>query len=136
MRKKILYTTCFFVFILGLSFEAFAQMGSESYSIPTSVLSGGGGPMSSENYETNTTLGQTSPIMDPADPPYSDNYDLYPGFWYTLEAGITGCENLSSFATAYGALSTDLNYNSLCDFNVDGDIDGSDLSDFIAGYGL
>ncbi len=74
--------------------------------------------------------------MDPADPPYSDNYDLYPGFWYTLEAGMTGCENLSSFAAAYGAVSADLNYNSQCDFDVDGDIDGSDLSDFIAGYGL
>ena len=28
-------------------------------------------------------MGQPSPLMDPAAPPWSTNYDLYPGFWYT-----------------------------------------------------
>ena len=75
--------------IMGIHLGAFAQMQSDNYRIPASVLSGGGAPMSSGNYQTNATLGQPSPIMDPATPPYSDNYDLYPGFWYTAEAAIS-----------------------------------------------
>jgi len=69
--------------------DAIAQMQSEHYRIPTSVMSGGGGPMNSGSgtYQLNGTMGQPSPLMDAADPPYSLSYDLYPGFWYALGAG-------------------------------------------------
>ena len=136
MERKMFSGLLVIFFVIGISYIAIAGMSSDNYTITTSVLSGGGAPMGSGSYQTNSTLGQSSPLIDPAEPPGSVNYDLYPGFWYTLEAGMTGCENLSSFAAAYGAVSADLNYNSQCDFDVDGDIDGSDLSDFIAGYGL
>ena len=136
MKKKAYFLTIALALIMGIHLGAFAQMESDNYRIPTSVLSGGGAPMSSENWKTNSTLGQPTPLMQGDQNPWSANYDLYPGFWYTLEAGMAGCDNLSSFAQAYGSVSSDFNYNSQCDFDVDGDIDGSDLSDFIADYGL
>ena len=45
-----------------------------------------------ENYNTRSTLGQPSPLMDPANPPNSTSYELYPGFWYTytLETDTDG----------------------------------------------
>ena len=51
-----------------------------------------------------------------ADPPYSTNYDLYPGFWYTveLEPVTEPCEG---------------------DFDDDSDVDGSDLAVFAADFG-
>jgi hypothetical protein len=58
--------------------------------------------------------------------------------WITFRAespvayGVTtswpGCENLGAFAGAYGSVETDSNYNSSCDNNMDGDVDGSDLN--------
>jgi hypothetical protein len=89
-----------------------AQMQSEHYRITTSVMSGGGGPMDSGSgtYRLNGTMGQPSPLMDAADPPYSLNYDLYPGFWYTLGAGC-----LWDIEPESG----------------DGDVDGADLAVFI-----
>ncbi|NVM24102.1 MAG: hypothetical protein HWN68_20275 [Desulfobacterales bacterium] len=69
MQKKTFYTILSVAFILGFSLAALAQMGSENYSIPTSVMSGGGGLMDSGSYQTEATLGQPSPLMDPADPP-------------------------------------------------------------------
>ena len=60
------------------------------YRIPTMVISSGGGLMGSASFETNTTVGQQSPIPDPAEPPFSNSYDLYPGFWYTVaNVGLT-----------------------------------------------
>jgi len=59
------------------------------------------------------TVGQPSPLMDPDDPPWSSGYDLYPGFWYTL-AGIAYCDG---------------------DFDLDGDVDGSDLALFSGDFG-
>jgi hypothetical protein len=56
-------------------------MQSDNYSIPTSVLSGGGEPMTSASYQTDATLGQPSPVTDSS----SANYGLNPGFWYTVE---------------------------------------------------
>jgi hypothetical protein len=38
------------------------------------------------------------------------------------------CEDLFSFATAYGSVSTDPKYNAFCDYNNDGDVDGLDLA--------
>ena len=54
--------------------------------------------------------------MDPSNPPWSANYDLYPGFWYTLEAAISPNDCLG-------------------DFDMDGDVDGSDLAVFAANFG-
>ena len=113
MQKNIMYTMLILTFIVGFAVGALAEMGSENYRIPTSVMSGGGMPMESASYQTNSTVGQPSPLMDPADPPYSTSYDLYPGFWYTVAAEPTdACES---------------------DFDQDGDVDGSDLAVFAAG---
>jgi hypothetical protein len=72
---------------------AHAGMQSTNYAIPTSVMSGGGGAMSATSFNANATVGQPSPLMDPALPPTSLNYDLYPGYWYTVElAAVDICE--------------------------------------------
>lgn len=95
---------------------AVAQMSSTSYRIPTTVMSAGGGPMGSANFQLNGTLGQPSPLIDPLDPPWSTHYDLLSGFWYT-----TG--NALPF--------------SLCpaDFQPDGRVDGDDLAILAASFG-
>ena len=41
--------------------------------------------MSSANFQMNSTLGQSSPLMDSDDPPVSENFTLNPGFWYTID---------------------------------------------------
>ncbi len=129
--KKYIYTLCSLAFILGGSSLLHAHMLSENYGITTSVLSSGGASMSSDNYQTYPTLGQPSPLMDPSvPPPYSTNYDLYPGFWYTLNAELAPCDDLSSFAAAYGSVMGELHYSISCDLDGDGDVDGSDLAGF------
>jgi hypothetical protein len=149
MQKKMLCTICTLAFILCFALSSHAEMGSENYRIPTSVLSGGGAPMTSGSYQTNSTLGQPSPLIDPADPPYSTNYDLYPGFWYTVELGpvVEPCEgdfdddgdvdgsDLAVFAADFGR--TDCANPPPCegDFDHDGDVDGSDLAVFAADFG-
>ena len=89
--------------------------------------------MGSANFGMNSTLGQPSPLMNPADPPYSDVYDLYPGFWYTLDAQIV-CGDLAAFAAAFGRVSGDPEYSPECDTEPDGDVDGVDLAEYAAGY--
>ncbi len=118
--------------VLALAPRAFAGMQSSSYAITTAVVSGGGGAMTSPSYTMQSTIGQPSPLMDQIDPPYSTTYDLYPGFWYTMETGPV-CVDLAAFAAAFGSLDGDGNYNISCDLNSDDDVDGSDLHDFIAG---
>ncbi|MBE9580667.1 MAG: hypothetical protein IMF18_03505 [Proteobacteria bacterium] len=128
MKRNILHTVLIVGLISCFAVGAIAEMGSENYRIPTSVMSGGGEPMDSATYKTNSTVGQPSPLMDPAaDPPYSDSYYNYPGFWYTLEGGIAVC-NLASFAAAFGSVSS----GSPCDSDYDGDVDGLDLAAFAA----
>jgi hypothetical protein len=46
--------------------------------------------MASTNFQMNSTLGQPSPLMEQGLDPYSENYGLLPGFWYTLDAGSGG----------------------------------------------
>ena len=89
--------------------------------------------MSSPSFHMSGTVGQPSPLMDQADPPYSTNYDLYPGFWYTLDAQMV-CGDLAAFAAAFGRLSGDPEYSPECDTEPDGDVDGVDLAEYAAGY--
>jgi hypothetical protein len=148
MKKKTLYIVIAFGVIFGFTQFAFTDMGSENYRIPTSVMSGGGAPMDSASYQTESTLGQPSPLMDPANPPWSTNYDLYPGFWYTIEtAAVDLCEgdfepdgdvdgsDLAVFAADFGR--TDCGTGEPCEgnFDEDGDVDGSDLAVFAADFG-
>lgn len=86
MSGKKLY---FFIIIITFSIftlasAALAGMASENYHLSASVVSSGCKTMNSLNYRLNSTLGQSSPLMDSVYPPFSDNYTLYPGFWYTL----------------------------------------------------
>ncbi len=54
-----------------------AGQSSANYSIPRDVISGGGAPSDSTNYDNNGTLGQASPLGTAS----STNYTNYPGFW-------------------------------------------------------
>jgi hypothetical protein len=94
MKKKIVCTIFTAVLIVSFSITGFTEeMSSANFGITTSVLSGGGAPIGSINYQTDSTLGQPSPLMDPSDPPLSSNYNLEPGFWYTLNAEpVDPCE--------------------------------------------
>ena len=105
MKKLI----CFLVVLLALTFPgfAFSSMGSASFKIPSSVISGGGAPMGSASYTSMGTLGQSSPVMEIA----SSSFTLASGFWYTL-----------------------LEPELIWDFEPDGDVDGVDLKMFIDGY--
>ncbi len=130
MKTFILSTILALLLVFCLSIPTFADMESENYKIPSSVVSGGGGSMSSTSYDINSTLGQPSPLMDPDDSPWSTNYYLYPGFQYTIDAILSGGVDVAAFALAFGSISTDANYNILCDFDGDGDVDGNDLAAF------
>jgi hypothetical protein len=104
------------VFFTGVS-GAGAEMTSTNYKIPYSVLSGGGGYKSSTNYQSEDTLGQSTPLMEDEFVPSSTNYKNYPGFWY-LTAGTPTCPG---------------------DYDLDFDVDGSNLVDWLldpAGVGL
>ena len=149
MKKKTLYIVITFGVIFGFTQFAFTEMSSDNYAISTSVLSGGGAPMSSDSYQSNSTVGQSSPLMDPANPPWSTNYGLYPGFWYTLETAVpqNDCpgdfdgdgdvdgSDLATFAADFGR--TDCNTGDPCegDFDGDNDVDGSDLATFATDFG-
>ena len=149
MERKMFSVILILCFMLGLSSIGIAEMSSDNYTIPTSVLSGGGAPMSSGSYKTNSTLGQSSPLMDPADPPLSTNYDLYPGFWYTLEAAVpqNDCpgdfdgdgdvdgSDLATFAADFGRTDCDTGPDCEGDFDGDNDVDGSDLAKFASDFG-
>jgi len=113
LKTVIIVTACF---CLGMTGFAAAGMSSANYRIPTTVMSGGGGPMQSGSYKMNATLGQPSPLIDPALPPQSLSYDLLTGFWYTLGAGLDGCR--WDIEPLLG----------------DGDVDGADLAEFINAF--
>lgn len=87
MRKKMELYAPWLLVLLGMPLAAHAGMSSASYRIDASVLSGGGAPMNSASYRLNSTLGQSTPLMNPDDicPPWSISYENYPGFWYTFK---------------------------------------------------
>ena len=128
--KKIVWLAVMAVLFLGLAKPVFAGMQSANFRIPTSHFPGGGAAMGSADFKMQSSAGQSSPLMDAANPPYSSSYDLYSGFWYTLNAGMANCD-LAAFAAAFGSMSGDGNYSFMCDFDKDGDVDGSDLYDLI-----
>ena len=116
MRNKMFFPIFAVGLVMCLVINATAQMQSPNYRTPSVVLSGGGVSMQATSYQTNATFGQPSPLPDPADLPFSDSYDLYPGFWYIMVASIppNDCPG---------------------DFENDGDVDGSDLAVFAADFG-
>jgi hypothetical protein len=95
---------------MSIANPASGQLESDNYRITTNVMSGGGAHMESVNFQMNSTLGQPSPLMEQGMDPFSDNYGLLPGFWYTI-----------------GPLSA------ICpgDFDWDFDVDGADLQEYI-----
>jgi hypothetical protein len=147
MLTNTLKTMFVLTFISAFALTATAQMQSNHDRITTSVLSGAGAPRSSGSFQTHATLGQPSPLMDPSDPPYSTNYDNYPGFWYTVGASppVNDCSgdfnndgdvdgsDLATFAEEFGR--TDCAGDCEGDFNGDNDVDGSDLATFATDFG-
>jgi hypothetical protein len=110
MKKLSIVFISTVIFVFCIIETGFAQMGSENFRIQTAVQSGSGTRMNSNKYQMNSTLGQSSPLIDSDDPTFSINYDLYSGFWYAVK-------------------------NNTCEFDYDGDtdVDGLDLSEYIAG---
>ena len=100
--------------ILGLATIVSAQMSSTNFKITSSVLSGGGGAMSSGNFQTTSTVAQPSPL-EMSEYAHSTNFNLYPGFWNTVAMVVPNpCEG---------------------NFDGDSDVDGSDLATFAADFG-
>ncbi|MCB2183635.1 MAG: hypothetical protein KQH63_16490 [Desulfobulbaceae bacterium] len=134
-RRRLCVVVANILIFGGLLFPAsiWAESSSASFSLKSSVLSGGGGSMNSASFESQSTVGQPTPIMDADDipaPPQSVSYNSYPGYWYTLGAE-SGCEDLGAFAATYGLTSADVDFNRACDFDKDNDIDGLDLAELI-----
>jgi hypothetical protein len=84
MIERITLILALLAFLLCIVQPGGAAMQSQHYRIPVHVISGGGSSLSSTNYKIHSTSGQSSPLMDTQDPSFSDNYDQYPGFWYTI----------------------------------------------------
>ena len=121
LNKRDLFLSIPVLILFLWMFAGMAHGGEQSsanYTMMGGLFSGGGGEMVFEGYEMKSTIGQASPLMDPLEPPISENYDLYPGFWYTISMIIYTCPG---------------------DSDRDKDIDGEDLADYIfdsGGLGL
>ena len=93
-------------------------MSSTNYRSSAATMSSGGAPMTSANFQTNCTVGQPTPILAPGMDPYSDNFGLLLGFWYTDAVPASHCSG---------------------DANGDRYVDGQDLVDDLvdtSGVGL
>jgi hypothetical protein len=95
---------------MSFTLLALAEAQSVNYSIKNSVFSSGGTQAASTNHEIESTIGQPSPLLNPVDPPKSNIYNLFPGFWYTVTASGTRC---------------------LGNTDGDNDVDGYDLDNYI-----
>jgi hypothetical protein len=85
MKQGVICGICTLVLFSAFAVPVFGGMASRNYHIQTTVVSGGGGFMESASYRVDSTVAQPSCLMDQDDPPYSTSYDLYPGFWYTID---------------------------------------------------
>jgi len=142
MKKSVWVWSPVFSIILHASF-VYAGMSSTNYQIPTTVFSGGGGPMTSGSYDMNGTIGQPTPLIDPALPPQSSSYDLLTGFWYTFGStppfsacpadfqpdGDVNEDDLALLATGFGQSGLSI------DADEDGDMDGKDLWEMVVDFG-
>jgi hypothetical protein len=116
--KKTLMVIAIIAGLLALSvvYASADAMSSDHYRITTTAISSGGAPMASAHFQINATLGQSSALIDPADPPLSAGFGLLAGFWYSL-----GIETPFSLCPA--------------DLEPDGDVDDNDLSTLAADFG-
>jgi len=80
MRKTKILLIAHSVLLCLLVSTVSAEMSSTSYRISTTVISGGGNTMSSDNFSMISTLGQPTVLGQGS----STSYNNYPGFWYTL----------------------------------------------------
>ena len=101
-------------FMAVLAIPAAAEITSTNYSIITTVMYAGVGLMSSANFQMNSTLVQSSPLIDPAYTPQSASYKLSTVFWHTVGVG---------FRCYY-------------DYTGDVDVDGAELAELINGFSL
>jgi hypothetical protein len=83
IKTKVLFSILVSLFCLFAPM-ANAEMSSTSYRISTTVMSGGGGIMSSVNFNLVSTVAQSSPLGYGS----SGNYQLDPGYWYTVLIGF------------------------------------------------
>ena len=120
MGKKKVFTLRVFNFlfiffsvgIVVIRPPSFANMGSQSFVVPTSVCSSGGLLSNSDSFDMLTTIGQSTPVGEQN----STSYTTYSGYWYTTEADI-------SFDVCEG------------NFDCDQDCDGSDAAEFKSDFG-
>jgi hypothetical protein len=85
---KWLCTPLLFLLFLPTA-PAYALMSSVNYTISSTVISGGGGTMSSAGYALASTIGQ--PI--PSETTSSTSFILETGFWHTFFLAIIGDVN-------------------------------------------
>ena len=95
-KNFLILSVCYLVLFMGFSTDADASQSSTNYIIQSNVISNGIGEMASTNYSLRSTIGQSTPLIDQTDAPYSINYDLYSGFWYTFGVDIPQAEPLKA----------------------------------------
>ena len=102
---------------------------SADYSITSAVISGGGTTSTGGPYTNSATIGQPTPLEITQQAATAGDYQNKPGFWHANSA-TSQCESLSDLAHAFGSVTGEPNYDSHCDFDHDGDVDGSDITQF------
>lgn len=111
LRNIVIFTATLLFLLPGTVFS----MQSAHFRISPTVMSCGGGIMTSASFSALTVLGQPTPLMDQDLAPASDSFILYPGYLYAFSTGTFCPWDLSD--------------------PLDGDVDGQDLYDFIDLYG-
>ena len=77
IRYNFVVLFVFLTTVAGAASLSWGAMASSSYSIPTSVISGGSSRMNAASYELVSTLGQPSPLGATD----SASFELKSGFW-------------------------------------------------------
>jgi hypothetical protein len=83
MKKELILLLGFYL-LLVLPNSGHTFMTSNNYNLQSMVISGGGSPANSANFDLNSSLGQPSSLKNNGFTPNSDNYELDPGFWYQI----------------------------------------------------